>query len=91
MHAVFVNVSIDPARVEESRNELRSQVVPRVSQAPGFVAGYWTDSNDGGGGSCLIFESESTAQQAAEMTKNAPRPEGVTLQSVEIREVVASA
>ncbi|MDP9234550.1 MAG: hypothetical protein M3P01_08360 [Actinomycetota bacterium] len=91
MHAVFVNVSIDPARVEEAREHLRSQVVPRVSQAPGFVAGYWTDSNEGGGSSCLIFDSESTAQQAAEMAKNVPTPEGVTIQSVETREVVASA
>jgi hypothetical protein len=75
MHAVFVNVSIQPETVEESRKELRTNVVPRVSQAPGFVAGYWTDSNEGRGGSCLIFESQSTAMQAAEMIKNAPARE----------------
>jgi hypothetical protein len=38
MHAVVVKVTIsqpDPAR-------LREEVVPRVKQMPGFVAGYWT-------------------------------------------------
>ena len=92
MHAVFVTVSIEPGTIEESRNRLKSEVVPRVSQAPGFVAGYWTDSTEGTAGrSCLIFDSESTAQRAVEMVKNTPRPEGVTLQSVEANEVIASA
>jgi hypothetical protein len=37
MHAVVVEVSIsDP---EGAEPVLREQVVPRVSQAPGFVAG----------------------------------------------------
>ena len=40
MHAVVVSVTIDdePAATEK----LRSEIVPRISQAPGFVAGYWT-------------------------------------------------
>ena len=40
MHAVVVRVSIgDPQNAQE---DLRTRVVPDVSQAPGFVAGYWT-------------------------------------------------
>jgi len=40
MHAVVVRVSIgDP---EDAQKALTEQVVPRVSRAPGFVAGYWT-------------------------------------------------
>lgn len=39
MHAVVVNVTLSgPAEP----TALREQVVPRVSQMPGFVAGYWT-------------------------------------------------
>ena len=46
MHAVVVKVTInDP---EPAERNLREQVVPGVSQAPGFVAGYWTrEDNDG--------------------------------------------
>jgi hypothetical protein len=39
MHAVVVKVSIKDA--EAAQQALEGQVVPRVKQAPGFVAGYW--------------------------------------------------
>ena len=40
MHAVVARVDIggDP---ETAQQNLRDHVIPRVSQAPGFVAGYW--------------------------------------------------
>ena len=41
MHAVVVTVTISDHETAESH--LREQVVPGVSQAPGFVAGYWTE------------------------------------------------
>ena len=45
MHAVVVKVNIgDPDTAQQG---LRDQVIPRVSHAPGFVAGYWTRSGDG--------------------------------------------
>src|SRR6266508_5519088 len=53
MHAVVVRVNI--ADFEASRKDLREKVVPRVSQAPGFVAGYWTRSDDGRGGLSMII------------------------------------
>jgi hypothetical protein len=92
MHAVVVKVNIgDP---ETAQPQLREQVIPRVSQAPGFVAGYWTRSEDGHGGlSMIVFESEEGARRAAEMIQGpeAMRPESVTLESVEVREVVGNA
>lgn len=89
MHAVVVKVSIsDTASAEKG---LRETVVPRVSGAPGFVAGYWTRSDDGSNGhSMLVFESEVAAEAAAERI-GANVPEGVTFESAEVREVVASA
>ena len=39
MHAVIVSVTINDA--EEATTYLRNEIVPRVKQAPGFVAGYW--------------------------------------------------
>ena len=89
MHAVLVKVSISD--FEGSVKELRETVVPRISSLPGFVAGYWTRSSDGSNGrSMLVFESEEAAQAAAERV-GASIPEGVTFESAEVREVVASA
>ena len=87
MHAVVVNVTI--AEPEASEVALREQVVPRVSQAPGFVAGYWTRKGSGGL-SMSVWESEDAANSASEMVRSAA-PEGVTVDNVEVREVVASA
>lgn len=89
MHAVVVRVSISDA--ESAQKGLEEVVVPRVSQAPGFVAGYWTRSEDRSNGqSMLVFESEDAARTVAERI-GADIPEGVTLESAEVREVVASA
>jgi len=58
MHAVVVNVTInDPEAAERA---LREQLVPRVSQLPGFVTGYWT-LKDNTGLTMLIFDSEAAA------------------------------
>ena len=87
MYAVVVRVTIsDP---EGSVPALREQVVPRVSQAPGFVAGYWT-RKDNGGVSMTVWQTEDAANTASEMVRS-QAPEGVTVESVEVREVVASA
>jgi hypothetical protein len=87
MHAIVVRVNIDDPEAATAR--LREEVVPRVSQAPGFVAGYWTRKDDTGL-SMLVFESEEAATNAEERVR-ANMPDGVTLQSTEVREVVANA
>jgi hypothetical protein len=92
MHAVVVRVKIGD--FESSRKGLREQVVPRASQSPGFVAGYWTRSDDGHDGlSMILFDSEETARAAADRISSgdAVRPETVTLESVEVREVAEHA
>ena len=89
MHAVVVRVKInDP---EPAREMLTSGVVPQVSAAPGFQAGYWTWDDGGSNGvSMVIFDSEdnarATAGRVSEMVSDA-----VSIESVEVREVVASA
>jgi hypothetical protein len=89
MHAVVVRVSISD--VETAQKGLKEEVVPVVSQAPGFVAGYWTRSDDGSNGqSMIVFESEEAARAAAERL-GTNVPEGVTIEGFEVREVVASA
>ena len=87
MHAVVVRVTIND--FEPAVAALREQVIPRVTQVPGFVAGYWTREGDEGL-SMIVFESEGAAQQAAERIP-VVTPDAVTLDSVEVREVVANA
>jgi Protein of unknown function (DUF2568) len=58
MHAVVVNLTItDPDAAERA---LREQLVPRISQAPGFVAGYWTVKGSAAL-SMFMFETEEAA------------------------------
>ena len=87
MHAVVVRVKItDP---ENAQSALQEQVVPRVSQAPGFVTGYWTRKDDTGL-SMVVFDSEEAATRASQMIEGNV-PETVALEGVEVREVVANA
>jgi hypothetical protein len=89
MHAVVVRVSISD--VETAQKGLEGIVVPRVKQAPGFVAGYWTRSDDKSNGqSMMVFESEDAARAVADQL-HTDVPEGVTIEGTEVREVVASA
>jgi len=87
MHAVVVTLTInDPEAAEKALHE---QLVPRVSQAPGFVTGYWTSKGDTGL-SMFIFETEEAANGMSEQAR-AGVPDGVTLENIEVREVAAHA
>ena len=89
MHAVVTRVSIQSGHEDEAMEHLKTNVVPRVKEAPGIVSGYWLVPKDGHGFAFVVFESEEAARGAAEMAKNAPRPDSVTFDSIEVREVVA--
>ena len=90
MHAVVATATIRD--FDRARQGL-DQMVPTIAQAPGFVAGYWTRSESNQGLSMVVFESEEAAQQVAERlrTEGPPDPEAVTIDNVEVREVVKSA
>lgn len=87
MHAVVISVSIKdfPA----ARGEL-SELVPRVSSTPGFVAGYWVALSQDKGTSIVVFDSQDAAQGLVAMMASSPRA-AVTVDSVEVGEVVANA
>jgi hypothetical protein len=89
MHAVVVRVKIDD--IGPAEEYLKSEIVPRVSQAPGLVAAYWSRSDDGSNGlSMIVFESEEAARGVADQVVP-PEEAPVTVEGVEVREVVASA
>jgi hypothetical protein len=94
MHALVVRVTIHDA--DRTREVLNGQVVPQLSAAPGFTTGYWTWSTGGGelnGLSMVIYDSEDNARSAGDRLREigAAAPDSVTVESVEVREVVASA
>jgi hypothetical protein len=94
MHALVTHVTIHNA--DATREALNSRVVPGISGAPGFKTGYWTWSTGGGasnGLAMMIFDSEENARAAGERVRAVANdnPDDVTLESVEVREVVASA
>lgn len=89
MHAVIVNVELQQD-FETAQQRLRGEVVPRVSQAPGFVAGYWLAPEDGRGFSVVVFESEEAATRVAGMARSMA-DESVTVTDVQVREVIAQA
>ena len=95
MYALVVRVTIHDA--DRTREVLESQVVPQVSGAPGFKTGYWTWSTGGGGLNGLsmaIFDSEENARAVGDRVSAIAAEAGedrVTLDGVEVREVVASA
>jgi hypothetical protein len=94
MHALVTHVTIHNA--DRTRELLNSQVVPNVSSAPGFQAGYWTWSTGNGeqtGLAMMIFDTHEHAIAAADRIRAAAEnnPNDVTLTNTEIRNVVASA
>jgi len=94
VYALVTHVTIH--NPDHTRELLTSQVVPRISGAPGFKTGYWTWLNAGGGVNGLammIFDSEENARAAGDRISAvaADSADDVTLDGVEVREVVASA
>ncbi len=87
MHAVVIRVTINDQAAAQAL--LRDEVVPQVSQAPGFVSGHWTLKGDSGM-SMIIFESEDAANGVSERLGSMVS-DAVAVEQVEVREVVASA
>jgi hypothetical protein len=87
VHAVVVTVAISDHEI--AHTHLHENVVPEWSQAPGFVAGYWTRKGDSRTG-IVIFESEDAAKAMSEGV-GSMAPAEVTIEDVEVREVVAHA
>ena len=75
-------------RLREGPALLHDDVLPTVSDIPGFVSGVWLAPVDGKGMEILIFETEDEARAMAEqMPPGRKVNEFVTVESVEMREV----
>lgn len=90
MYAAVVKVTVDAASQDPANTMLVDQVVPMVKASPGFIAGYWLALDGDKGLSIVIFDTEENALKTAPPAGSSPGP-GVTVDSLEIREVAASA
>ena len=91
MYAAFVTVTIDPGKEAEAKELLTSQIVPMVKQSEGLIAGYWGEPVDGRGLSIVVFDTEAHARAAAPPAGTRPPGSPVVVDTVEFREVIATA
>ena len=94
MYGIMVQVVVDTAREDQAKTILVNNVVPEARARRGFVAGYWLRALEGNVLRAVqIYETEKDAREAAEHIQSQGPPPGapVTLQSVEVFAVIASA
>jgi hypothetical protein len=90
MHAVVGNVTIHD--FNRGLPALHEEIVPRVKATPGFVGAYWLRSDANAGMSMIVLESEDAAWALARRIEaEGPPTDAVTLNSIEVREIVAHA
>ncbi len=91
MYVTQVHVRIEPGREDEAQKGLMEQVLPRVKAAPGLVAGYWFAQEGDKGSSVVFWETREHAEtMAAQLPVGAHPAPPVTVERVEVREVIAS-
>jgi hypothetical protein len=87
MHAIVARSTLHD--FERATTFLREQAIPRIRQAPGFVAAQWVRLDENTGTSMLTFETEEAARAAAEQIRaNPPGGDAITIDRIEIGEVV---
>jgi hypothetical protein len=89
MHASLVNLTIDPAHAAAAAAALMNDILPEITSAPGFVAGYWLEPAEGRGFSMVLFDTEEQAVQSMAQTSSWS-VSGVTIDDVEVRRVAVA-
>lgn len=92
MYAVLGTSEIDADRGDEATAAVTNGILPRLSQAPGFVSATFVRTADGTGGrSMVLFESEEAAKAMAASAGDI-MPDGAPIKiiSIEVAQVVAS-
>jgi hypothetical protein len=94
MYALFLEVDADESHIEAAREFIPKSAVP-MAQTAGAKAGYWLAPQNGRGVNVLVFAAEDEARAVAARFEvgKPPMPDapgGVTVKTVEVREVIAS-
>jgi len=95
MYAVLGVWTVDASQVAAQKQGLQNYVVPAVRQAPGFVRGFWSKSQDNDRDyTFIVFNDEASAQSfkaAVEANANAWEAAGVHAEELRVVEVIADA
>lgn len=90
MHAVVLDVELDPARSDEEQAVLEGQVIPMFASQDGFASGRWFRSPDGTRGhATVLFDSESAATAALDNVPTFPEDAPVKLVGARVFELIA--
>lgn len=89
MHAVLIEVDVRGVDPEHGLTTLRDQIVPMISNMPGFDSGAWLPGNDEGRGlSLTVWASRDDAQRMADtFGPNSSPAAGASVVRCEVREV----
>ena len=94
MYALFIEVSAQEEHKERARELLNRVAVPMAREG-GAKLGVWLEPMNGRGISITAYDTEAQARERAQSFTIGERPfedapEGVTIKTVEVREVIAS-
>lgn len=94
MYAVFTEVNATESNTEAAREFLPQYAAP-AAREHGAKGGYWLAPQGGRGVAIVVFETEEEARKVAAMFRVGEppmpgSPEGVTVKTVEVREVLAA-
>lgn len=95
MYAVVGRWRMDANQAKQQQAFLTERIVPSVSRAEGFVAGYWSrPAPDGVAYSFIVFDDEASAAAFAESVRRDPhdrRATGVHGDDLTIVQIAANA
>jgi hypothetical protein len=93
MHAVLIEVDVTGVDPDVGIKTLREQIVPAISDMPGFKSGTWLPGNDDGRGlSFTVWDSVDHAKGMADAFGPGSSPAaGASVVRCEVREIVATA
>ncbi len=93
MYAVLIEVNVGDVDRDEGLKGLREQIVPAISQLPGFQSGVWLPGNAAGRGlSLTVWDTEANARTMADRFGPGSNPQaGAAIERWEVREVAATA
>ena len=93
MYAVLIEVDVTGVDREGGIQALREQIVPAVTQLPGFQSGTWLTGNEQGRGlSLTVWDTEEHARTMADRFGVGSSPAmSASIVRCEVREVAATA
>ncbi len=90
--AVLIEVDVSGVEREAGLQGLREQLVPAISQLPGFQSGTWLTGNENGNGlSLTLWNTEANAQVMAERFGGSSPQMSAMISRCELRKVDATA